>query len=74
MATADSGASRQFASFPCHTDIFAAPYTWTQTLNDLTVRIALPRTCKARELSVVLNKADIDVQIKGNAEFRVEVS
>ncbi|KAK4648557.1 uncharacterized protein QC761_111230 [Podospora bellae-mahoneyi] len=41
------------------------PYTWTQTLPDLTLTFPIPASLKARDLSISLTKTTISAGIKG---------
>jgi len=43
-------------------------YTWTQTLEELEVRVPLPTALRSKDLKVDIQKKRLKVQIKGHAE------
>ncbi|ORY23365.1 HSP20-like chaperone [Naematelia encephala] len=46
----------------------ALPYTWTQDLGTVTVHVPLPTGVRARDLTVVMEKRKLKVQVKKEAE------
>ena len=50
----------------------ALPYSWRQTLQDVSVTIPVPVGTKSKELSVVIKKKQIIVQIKATKESLLE--
>ena len=50
----------------------ALPYSWRQTLQDLSVSVPVPAGTKSKELNVVIKKKHITVQIKATKESLLE--
>ena len=50
----------------------ALPYSWRQTLQDVSVSIPVPAGTKSKELIVVIKKKQIIVQIKATKESLLE--
>jgi len=48
------------------------PYTWTQTLQDVSISIDLPQAYKARDLDVQIKKSSVSAKIKGRQEFLIK--
>ena len=47
-------------------------YSWTQTLEEVELRISLPTPCRARDLLVEIGKRKLKVQLKGTSEALID--
>jgi len=47
-------------------------YSWTQTLEEVELRISLPTPCRARDLLVEIGKKKLKVQLKGTSEALID--
>merc|ERR1711974_573829 len=64
----DKGKIKPNAGNGCDLD----KYSWTQTLEEVELRVPLPTPCRARDLLVEIGKKKLTVQLKGASEALVD--
>jgi len=64
----DKGKIKPNAGNGCDLD----KYSWTQTLEEVELRVPLPTPCRARDLLVEIGKKKLKVQLKGASEALVD--
>jgi len=64
----DKGKMKPNAGNGCDLD----KYSWTQTLEEVELRVSLPTPCRARDLLVEIGKKKLKVQLKGTSEALID--